>query len=46
VPSLESGLHSHIWTLGTNVSPAPKFMQICTLVDHVIRNNLYFYSGD
>jgi hypothetical protein len=28
VLSLESGLHSHIWTLGTIVSPAPNFMQI------------------
>jgi hypothetical protein len=39
---LESGLHSHVWTLGTIVSPAPNFMQICTLVDHVIRNNFSF----
>jgi hypothetical protein len=39
--ALESGLHSHIWILGTNVSPAPNFMQICTLVDHIIRNNFY-----
>jgi hypothetical protein len=43
---LESGLHSHLWTLGTIVSPAPNFMQICTLVDHDIRNNFYFGSGD
>jgi hypothetical protein len=42
VLSLESGLHSHVWTLGTIVSPAPKFMQICTLVDHDIRNNFSF----
>jgi hypothetical protein len=44
--SLESGLHSHFWTLGTNVSPAPNFIQICTLVEHDIRNKLYFGSGD
>jgi hypothetical protein len=43
---LESGLHSHIWTLGTNVSQAPNFMKRCTLVDHVIINNLSFESGD
>jgi hypothetical protein len=43
---LESGLHSHIWTLGTIVSPAPNFMQILTLVEHVIRNNFSFESGD
>jgi hypothetical protein len=30
------------WTLETIVSPAPKFMQIFTLVDHDIRNNFYF----
>jgi hypothetical protein len=24
--SLESGLHSHIWALGTNASLAPNFM--------------------
>jgi hypothetical protein len=34
------------WTLGTNVSPAPNFMQICTLVEHDIRKKLYFGSGD
>jgi hypothetical protein len=44
--SLESGLHSRVWTLGTIVSPAPNFIQICTLVDHVIRNNFSFESGD
>jgi hypothetical protein len=43
---LESGLHSHFWTLGTIVSPAPNFMQICTLVDHDIRINFSFGSGD
>jgi hypothetical protein len=43
---LESGLHRHIWTLEKIVSPAINFMQICKLVDHVIRNNLYFESGD
>jgi hypothetical protein len=46
VLSLEFGLHSHIWTLGTIVSPAPNFMKICTLVDHIIRNNFSFESGD
>jgi hypothetical protein len=46
VLSLESGLHSHIWTLGTIVSPAPNFMNIFTLVEHVIRNNFYFESED
>jgi hypothetical protein len=44
--SLNSGLCSHLWTLETIVSPAPKFMKICTLVDHDIRNKLYFGSGD
>jgi hypothetical protein len=43
---LESGLHSHLWTLGTIVSPAPNFMQICTHVDHDIRNKFFFGSGD
>jgi hypothetical protein len=46
VLSLESGLHSHIWTLATIVSPAPNFMKICTHVDHNIRNNFSFESGD
>jgi hypothetical protein len=41
-----SGLHSHLWTLGIIVSPAPNFMQICTLVGHDIRNNFSFGSGD
>jgi hypothetical protein len=44
--SLESGLHNYIWTLETNVYPAQNFMKLCKLVDHVIRNNLYFKSGD
>jgi hypothetical protein len=44
--SLEFGLHSHLWTLGTIISPASNFMQICTLVDHVIGNNFSFESGD
>jgi hypothetical protein len=44
--SLNSGLCSHLWTLETIVSPAQKFIQICTLVDHDIRNNFYFGSGD
>jgi hypothetical protein len=44
--SLESGLHSHFWTLGTIVCPAPNFMQICTLVDHDIRNSFSCGSGD
>jgi hypothetical protein len=43
---LNSGLCSHLWTLETIVSPAPKFMQIFTLVDHDIRNKVYFGSGD
>jgi hypothetical protein len=42
----ESGLSSYLWTLGTIVSPAPKFMKICTLVDHDIRNKFSFGSGD
>ncbi len=41
-----SGLCSHLWTLETIVSPAPKFMKICTHVDHDIRNKLYFGIGD
>jgi hypothetical protein len=44
--SLKSGLCSHIWTLEIIVSPAPKFMQICTHVDHDIGNTIYFGSGD
>jgi hypothetical protein len=44
--SLNSGSCSHLWTLEIIVSPAPKFMQICTLVDDDIRNKLYFESGD
>jgi hypothetical protein len=43
---LEFGLHSHLWTIGTIASPAPNFMQICTLVDHDIRNKFSFGSGD
>jgi hypothetical protein len=39
--SLKSGLCSHLWTLETIVSQAPKFMQICTLLDHDIRNKFY-----
>jgi hypothetical protein len=46
VRSLKSVLYSHIWTLGTNASLAQNFMHICTLVDHVIRNNFSFDSGD
>jgi hypothetical protein len=37
-------LSSYLWTLETIVSPAPKFMKICTLVDHDIRNNFSFGS--
>jgi hypothetical protein len=44
--SLKSGLYSHLWTLETIVSPAPKFMKICTRADHDIRNNCSFGSGD
>jgi hypothetical protein len=44
--SLKSGLCSHLWTLETIVSLATKFMQICTLVDHDIRNKFSFGSGD
>jgi hypothetical protein len=43
---MESGLHSHVWTLGKIVSPAPSFMKIFKLVDHDIRNNFYVGSGD
>jgi hypothetical protein len=43
---LKSVLYSHICTLGINTSLAPNFIQICTLVDHVIRNNFSFESGD
>jgi hypothetical protein len=43
---LESGLHSHLWTLGTIVSPAPNFIQIFKLVYHDIRNKFSFGSGD
>jgi hypothetical protein len=46
VLSLESGLHSHIWTLGTNVSPDSCCMKIFTLVDHDIGNKFSFGSGD
>jgi hypothetical protein len=43
---LESGLHSHLCTLGTIVSPDRKFMKICKVVDHDIWNKFYFGSGD
>jgi hypothetical protein len=43
---LKSGLYSHLWTLETIVSPAPKFMKIFTFVYHDIRNNFSFGSGD
>jgi hypothetical protein len=43
---LNSGLGSHFWTLETIVSPAPKFMNICTRVYHDIRNKFPFGSGD
>jgi hypothetical protein len=43
---LESGLHSHLWTLGTIVFPARNFMQTCTRVDHDIGNKFSFGSGD
>jgi hypothetical protein len=43
---LESGLHGHLWTLGTIVSPAPNFMKLCTLVDHDIGNKFSFGNGD
>jgi hypothetical protein len=44
--ALESVLYSPIWTLKTNDSLAPKFLSICTLVDHAISNNFPFESGD
>jgi hypothetical protein len=44
--SLKSGLCSHLWTLETLVSQAPKFMKICTLVDNDSRKKFYFGSGD
>jgi hypothetical protein len=44
--SLNTGSCSHLWTLETIVSPPTKFMQICTLVDHDIRNKFYFGNGD
>jgi hypothetical protein len=43
---LKSGLYSHLWTLETNVFPVRKFMKICTLVYHDIRNNFSVGSGD
>jgi hypothetical protein len=43
---LKSGVYSQLWTLETIASPAPKFMKICTLLDHDIRNKFYFVSGD
>jgi hypothetical protein len=42
---LKSVLYSHIWTLGTNNSLAPNFMEIFTLLYHAIINNFYFKSG-
>jgi hypothetical protein len=42
----EFWLCSHLWTLETFVSSDPKFMKICKLVDHGIRNKLYFGNGD
>jgi hypothetical protein len=44
--SLKSVLYSPIWTIETNASLASIFFQICTLVDHAIRNNLSFESVD
>jgi hypothetical protein len=44
--SLESGLHSHLWTFGTIFYLDPNFMQIFTLVYHDIRNKLSFGNGD
>jgi hypothetical protein len=43
---LKSGLYSHLWTLETIVSPAPKFIKICTHVYHDIANKFYFGSWD
>jgi hypothetical protein len=43
---LESGLHSHLWTLGTNVYPDTVFVKICTIVSHGIRNKFCFGSVD
>jgi hypothetical protein len=43
--NFNSGLCSHLWTLETIFSPAPKFMQIFTLIDYDIRNKFYFGSG-
>jgi hypothetical protein len=43
---LKSGLYSHLWTLETIVSPAAKFIQICTHVYQDIRNKFYFGSRD
>jgi hypothetical protein len=45
-PNIQEVIAFTIWTPGTNVSPAPNFMQVCTLVDHVIRNNFSIESGD
>jgi hypothetical protein len=38
-------LYIPTWTLETNTSLDPNFFWICTLVDHVIRNNFSFESG-
>jgi hypothetical protein len=43
---MKSVLYSHIWTLGTNTSHAQEFLIIFILVEHAIRNNLSFGSGD
>jgi hypothetical protein len=45
-PNIQEVIAFTKWLLVTNVYPAPNFMQICTLVEHVVRNNFYFKSGD
>jgi hypothetical protein len=38
--SVETKLHSSVWTLETNTSRNQYFFYICTHVEEVIRNNL------
>jgi hypothetical protein len=44
IPSLETKSLSHIWTLETNTFRAYEFLQICKLIEQIIRNTLSFGS--
>jgi hypothetical protein len=36
----KTGLLSSVWTLETNTSQDPKFLEICILVEQVTKNNV------